>query len=144
MIIKPNSTVVVYRNPRQYYHQSVHSRFQILYEDNKMVGYIEDLGILCCGTDAVYYSMDSYVDDIMYTDFEEMTYTEYLKKYQERLVRDNPHAPMLNELPSTTMQEMSNPVNLYGQQNITRQVINANPVLSNLNNHGVKVQILRG
>jgi len=143
MIIKPNSTVVVYTNTQQKYHRSVHSRFDILYQEYKTVGYIEEIGVLCCGSDTVYYDFDAYVQDIMYSEFEEMTYTEYLKLYQDRLTRDNPHAPMLNELPNQ-VGSVSVPVNEYGQQNVTRQVLNANPVLSNLNDKGIKVQILRG
>ena len=143
MIIKPNATVVVYTNTQQKYHRSVHSRFEILYQEYKTVGYIEELGILCCGSDAVFYNFNTYVQDIMYCDFEEMTYAEYTKLYQDRLTSDNPHAPMLNEMPSQ-FGSVSVLVNEYGQQNVTRQVLNANPVLSNLNDKGIKVQILRG
>lgn len=147
MIISPQATVVVYLNRKQTYHQSVYSRFEILYPEYKMVGYIEDLGVLCCGSDTAYYDMNTYVNDIMSSDFEEMTYADYLCYYKNILVKENPNAPMLNEAPGITFGSsfpQPNQVNEYGQENVTRQVLNANPALTDLNRNGIKVQILKG
>lgn len=140
MIIKPDSVVVVYLNTKQEYHRSVYSRFEILYNEYSSVGYIEDLGVLCCGTDVVYYDAERYLDDIMYSNFEEMTYEQYTKQYQNQLATYNPGAPIISNQPLTVNETINN----YGQQNITHQILNSNPVLTNLNNHGIKVQILRG
>ncbi|QOI71737.1 hypothetical protein pEaSNUABM47_00253 [Erwinia phage pEa_SNUABM_47] len=142
MIIKPDTTVVVYINAQQKYLQSVYSRFEGLVQEYKTVAYIEDYGVLCYGLDTYFYDMNKYVKDIMSTDFVEMTYYEYLNGHKDKLLRENPDAPMLN-----TMEPMMQGVqmNEYVQPPILREIIhNPNPVLTNLSNHGVKVQILKG
>ena len=141
MIIKPESTIVVYENKVQKYFKSVYSNFEVLFQEYKMVGYIEELGVLCCGFDTVYYDMNLYVNDIMNSDFEEMRYEDYILYYQNKLEKDNPGAPSLNEFPLVFPNVQ---VNEFGQENITRTVLNSNPVLSNLSKHGVNVQILKG
>jgi hypothetical protein len=145
MIIKPDSVVVVYLNTKQEYHRSVYSRFEVLFQEYKMVGYIEDLGVLCCGLETVYYDMNRYVNDVMTSDIQEMTYEEYIKYYQGNLARDNPGAPMLNDSPTITFgQTQVNEFNTPVPVREVREVLNSNPVLQNLSNHGVKVQILKG
>lgn len=139
MIIKPNSTVVVYLTTQQKYHQSVYSKFEVLYQEYKMVGYIEDLGVLCCGFDTVYYDMNNYVNDIMHSDFKEMTYEQYIQYYQGKLAQDNPGAPMLNDSQSVTFGQTQ-----VNEAPMVREVLNSNPVLKNLNDKGIKVQILKG
>lgn len=142
MIIKPDSTVVVYLNTQQKYHQSVYSKFETLIQEYKMVGYIEDLGVLCCGFETVYYDMDQYVNDIMVSDFEEMTYEQYILYYQGKLARDNPGAPVLNDVPKMIPGVQ---MNEYSQDIApAREVLNSNPILQNLNDIGVKVKILKG
>ncbi len=142
MIIKPESIVVVYLNTKQEYHRSVYSKFEVLFQEYKMVGYIEDLGVLCCGFETVYYDMNRYVNDVMCSDIQEMTYEEYIQYYQGKLARDNPGAPVLNEIPPMIQGVQMN--EYQTQPTPVREMLNSNPVLQNLNNHGVKVQILRG
>lgn len=141
MIIKPDSTIVVYISTKQEYHRSVYSKFEILYPEHKMIGYIEDLGVLCCGHETAYYDMSSYVNDIMYSDFQEMTYDDYLRYYKGILEKDNPAAPLLNESSITFGNFQVNEVDEPSQ---ARQILNSNPVLNNLHKNGVKVQILKG
>lgn len=142
MIIKPDSIVVVYLNTQQQYHRSVYSKFEVLIQEYKMVGYIEDLGVLCCGFETVYYDMNRYVNDVMSSDIQEMTYEEYIQYYQGKLARDNPGAPVLNEMPPMIPGVQMN--EYQTQSTPVREMLNSNPVLQNLSNHGVKVQILRG
>ncbi len=142
MNIKPDSTVVVYLNTQQKYYKSVYSKFEILIQEYKMVGYIEDLGVLCCGFETVYYDMNKYVNDIMNSDFEEMTYEQYINYYQGKLAQDNPGAPVLNDMPKMIPGVQ---MNEYTQDAIpTREVLNSNPILQNLSDKGIKVQILKG
>lgn len=142
MIIKPDSIVVVYLNTQQQYHRSVYSKFEVLFQEYKMVGYIEDLGVLCCGFETVYYDMNRYVNDVMSSDIQEMTYEQYIQYYQGKLARDNPGAPVLNEMPPMIPGVQMNEYQSHPEP--VREVLNSNPVLQNLSNHGVKVQILRG
>ena len=142
MDIKLNSNVVVYMNKQQKYHKSVYSKFEVLIQEYKMVGYIEDLGVLCCGFETVYYDMNQYVNDIMSTDFEEMTYEEYIQYYQGKLAHENPGAPVLNDMPNMIPNVQ---MNEYTQPSVpVREVLNSNPILQNLNDKGIKVQILKG
>ncbi|SOK58528.1 hypothetical protein [Yersinia phage fHe-Yen9-04] len=143
MIIKPNATVVVYTNTQQKYLPSVYSKFEGLVQEYKIVAYIEELGVLCYGNDTYFYDMNRYVNDIMSTDFIEMTYNQYIIGHNEKLVRENPDAPMLNSMPPM-MQGVQ--MNEHGTNApILREIIhNNNPVLTNLSNRGVKVQILKG
>lgn len=138
MNIKPDSTVVVYLNTQQKYHRSVYSKFEVLIQEYKMVGYIEDLGVLCCGFETVYYEMNKYVNDIMNSDFEEMTYEQYILYYQGKLAQDNPGAPVLNDMPKMIPGVQMN------ETVPVREVLNSNPILQNLNDKGIKVQILKG
>lgn len=140
MIIKPESIVVVYLNTKQEYHRSVYSKFEVLIQEYKTVGYIEELGVLCCGFETVYYDMNRYVNDVMSSDIQEMTYEQYIQYYQGKLSRDNPCSPVL-------IQPMVHGVQMNEYQSHpepVREMLNYNPVLQNLSNHGVKVQILRG
>lgn len=142
MIIKPDSIVVVYLNTKQEYHRSVYSKFEVLFQEYKMVGYIEDLGVLCCGFETVYYDMNRYVNDVMCSDIQEMTYEQYIQYYQGKLSRDNPGAPVLNEMPPMIPGVQMNEYQSTPEP--VREMLNSNPVLQNLSNHGVKVQILKG
>ncbi|EBS4516355.1 hypothetical protein DQT32_02860 [Salmonella enterica subsp. enterica serovar Braenderup] len=139
MIISPNATVVVYQCKQQRYYKSVHSRFEIMYPEYKMVGYIEDLGVLCCGYEIVYYDMNSYVNDIMTSDFQEMTYSEYVKYYQNKLEKENPGAPVLNDSPPITFGVPQTVTEYQAPEAPARQMLN-----SNINVAGVNVKILRG
>lgn len=139
MIISPKATVVVYQCKKQRYYQSVHSRFEIMYPEYAMVGYIEDLGVLCWGYEIVYYDMSSYVNDIMSSDFEEMTYEEYVKCYKNKLEKDNPGAPVLNDTPPITFGVPQTVTEYQAPEAPVRQMLN-----SNINVAGVNVKILRG
>ena len=135
MIIKPNSTIVVYMNTQQQYYRSAHSRFEIMIPENKMVGYIEDLGVLCWGYEIVYYDMNKYFNDVMVSDIDEMTYKDYLQYYHDRLERENPGAPVLNDMPAMIPGVQMNEYTQAPQREILK---------SNINVAGVNVKILRG
>lgn len=143
MIINPNSTVVVYQIKEQKYYKSVYSKFEILIQEYKMVGYIEDLGVLCCGFETVYYDMNQYVKDIMSSDFDEMTYEEYIKYYQGKLAKDNPGAPMLNDAPPITFGAPQ--INELEQAPMQREILNSSTSRNtSITIGGAKVNILRG
>ncbi len=121
-MINPDAVAVVYLNRTERFLQSSMSNFEVMYKESATVAYIEDLGVLCCGSDSAYYSREEYIADVMSSDFTEMTYKEYLTYYKQKLNDDNPNAPVLND-----PYEAQNPIQ--------------NPVLKNLSDKGITYRI---
>lgn len=96
-----NQILVAFRlNQSMNLFTKINSRVQMYIKEGTIVAYDESTESLYYGDDALYLSFDEYLKYISVLDIKEIEYLEYLNLYQKELQKNNPNAPIIQEIDS--------------------------------------------
>ncbi|ELW0836260.1 hypothetical protein [Escherichia phage BF17] len=101
--------LTVYIFKKEEYLKSQYSKIEINVPYGTLVGYDEASETLYYNDDRLDYSIDSFIEDILNSNTEDMLYEEYLDKYKERMSKLHADAPVLNISKTPSEFEPQNP-----------------------------------
>lgn len=101
--------LTVYIFKKEEYLKSQYSKIEINVPYGTLVGYDESSETLFYNDDKLDYSIDSFIEDILDCNTEDMLYEEYLDAYRERMSKLHADAPVLNITQKSTEFEPHNP-----------------------------------